>query len=85
MQNITIRQRTREEGLSVSCPEQELPYIIEIDGKKLENVRKFELTLENAIVDGGLDIDNVATYSVTHYGMTYDDLNKGYGIPVESK
>lgn len=85
MQTITIRQRTRKEGLNFSHPEQELPYIIEIDGKPLENVRKFELTLENAMVDGHLDIDNVATYSVTHYGMTYDDLNKGYGIPVASK
>lgn len=80
MQTITIRQRTKDEGFCSDCGTMHmLPYIIEINGKPLENVRRFELKIDNDSSDGFLDIDNIAQYTVTYYGMTFDDYGLGIG------
>ena len=83
MKTITIRQKTEEEGFKKSCSPSsvDLPYIIEIDGQILNNVRKFELTLDNDFTN----IFDVAEYSVTHYGMTPDDYKDGVGNNEEHK
>lgn len=82
MKTITIRQRTKEEGFRSDCPAiHRFPYIIEIDGKPLENVRKFELTINNDSSDGYIDMDRIAQYAVTYYGMTYDDFLDGVECP----
>ena len=71
MKTITIRQRTSDEGFKESCrpSSTNMPYIIEIDGKPLEHVRKFELTLDNDVSN----LFNIAQYSATYYGMSDED------------
>ena len=82
MKTITIRQKTKAEGFDIHCSAMhELPYIIEVDGKPLENVRRFELILDNDSADGFIDLDRIAEYTVTHYGMTFDDLADGAEDP----
>ena len=82
MKTITIRQKTKAEGFDTHCSAMhELPYIIEVDGKPLENVRRFELILDNDSANGFIDIDRIAEYTVTHYGMTFDDLADGIEDP----
>ena len=73
MKTITIRQRTADEGFKESCRSSStnMPYIIEIDGKPLEHVRKFELTLDNDVSN----LFDIAQYNATYYGMSDEDYH----------
>lgn len=54
----------------------DLPYIIEIDGKRLKNVKRFTLSLDNRknTKDSCIDVNDF-TYSIEYYAISNDDLS----------